>query len=285
MATMAMPQRLAAEAARGALLATHAATGLTVGASPQAARLLRAAEGILRSAIAVLASPPAPAAVQPTVASPAPPRRRRPRARRGNKGNAKDNLDGGANTDVKKGIDGDEAMVGDDGAVTAPGVLSGSGAAWFGGSGVGACRAAAEAAVFVAGPAQGLGADSAAPPLPPTMVVPASCAAAVATGTAPPIIEASGGLGTGGVDPGLASLARALAQASEMLARASALALERVLAASAFSSLRRPSFVRKWSVWVALIASMGRPAASCFCRNRPVWTISLWRVSAFMVHK
>ncbi|CAK0808571.1 unnamed protein product [Prorocentrum cordatum] len=46
--------RGAVEAARGALLAAHAASGLAAGRSPSGTRLLRAAEGLLRAAIADL---------------------------------------------------------------------------------------------------------------------------------------------------------------------------------------------------------------------------------------
>ena len=62
----------ALEAARGALLATHAAAGLSGGAC-EARRLLHVAEGLCRAAIAVLATaaPVSPAAV------PAKPKRRR----------------------------------------------------------------------------------------------------------------------------------------------------------------------------------------------------------------
>jgi hypothetical protein len=97
----AMPQRLASEAARGALLAAHAATGLSGGVSPQATRLLRAAEGILRSAIAVLAVPPVLDVAQSVVAPLAPPRRRRPRRKRSGKGIGKDDVDGDAGMGVE----------------------------------------------------------------------------------------------------------------------------------------------------------------------------------------
>eukprot|EP00959_Pyramimonas_sp_CCMP1952_P359960 7537068-Pyramimonas_sp.AAC.1 len=72
----------ALEASRGALLAVHAAAGLAAASGRRpAARLVRAAEGLLRTAIAQLGAPPAnlePAAdAGPTTAQ----RRRRPRGR------------------------------------------------------------------------------------------------------------------------------------------------------------------------------------------------------------
>jgi len=84
---MSYGKRLALEAARGALLSTHAATGLSSGApSAEATRLLRAAEGILRAAVAVLARPHVATVAAPPVATPSPPpRRRRPRGRRNKK--------------------------------------------------------------------------------------------------------------------------------------------------------------------------------------------------------
>ena len=79
-------QRTAMEAARGALLAVHAAAGLSAGANlPEATRICRAAEGLLRTAVAALSVPPrASASASPAVVPPAaaPRRRRRPRARR-----------------------------------------------------------------------------------------------------------------------------------------------------------------------------------------------------------
>ena len=76
-------RRGALEAARGALLALHASSGLSVGASREATHLLRAAEGLARAAIAVLhKEETAPATVisdgQPQAS---PRRRRRPRGR------------------------------------------------------------------------------------------------------------------------------------------------------------------------------------------------------------
>ena len=48
------------EAARAAVLATHSAAGLALASSREAARLLRAAEALARSAVAVLCSPSTP---------------------------------------------------------------------------------------------------------------------------------------------------------------------------------------------------------------------------------
>ena len=75
----------ALEAARGAALAVHAAAGLSSGVEREAARLLRAAEGIVRAAVACLASAPdpIPTAATEAEAAAAPRRRRRPRGRRG----------------------------------------------------------------------------------------------------------------------------------------------------------------------------------------------------------
>ena len=71
-----------AEAVRAAILTVHAAAGLASGADPQTQRLLRASEGLSRSALAVLlASPPGTSpqrAPRPLDA----PRRRRPRGKR-----------------------------------------------------------------------------------------------------------------------------------------------------------------------------------------------------------
>ena len=61
--------RASVEAARGALLTTHAAAGLS-GGSCEARRLLHAAEGLCRAAVAVLSRSPAP---PPTATSPVPP--------------------------------------------------------------------------------------------------------------------------------------------------------------------------------------------------------------------
>ena len=66
MSNVAGARRLALQSARGACLAVHSATGLAAGASLEATRLLRAAEGLVRSAMAVLdaVGAPAPAAVK-----------------------------------------------------------------------------------------------------------------------------------------------------------------------------------------------------------------------------
>ncbi|CAK0807610.1 unnamed protein product [Prorocentrum cordatum] len=73
---------IALDAARGSALAVHAAAGLTGGAGElAAARLLCAADGIIRSAVALLAAPvPPPAQAQAPMG---PRRRRRPRGRGG----------------------------------------------------------------------------------------------------------------------------------------------------------------------------------------------------------
>ena len=74
----------ALEAARGALMALHAAAGLATGASCQdAVRLLRAAEGLCRAAVATLAATPSPTTSSSPAGAPAAPRPRRRRGRRG----------------------------------------------------------------------------------------------------------------------------------------------------------------------------------------------------------
>ncbi|CAK0893365.1 unnamed protein product [Prorocentrum cordatum] len=80
--------RHAEEAARGALLAAHAAAGLAAGHSPAGVRLLRAAEGLLRAAVAGLRSPAAEPPPPAPGAAPAPLRRRRRRGRGGRGGDA-----------------------------------------------------------------------------------------------------------------------------------------------------------------------------------------------------
>lgn len=61
------PAAAALEAVRASVLALHAAVGLTLPVSRQAARLVRAAEGLSRSAVAVLSAPPAvPRAASPS---------------------------------------------------------------------------------------------------------------------------------------------------------------------------------------------------------------------------
>ena len=81
----AAERRTLAEAVRAAILTVHAAAGLASGADPQTQRLLRASEGLSRSALAVLlASPPGASPQQPRAPRPvdAPRRRRRPRGKR-----------------------------------------------------------------------------------------------------------------------------------------------------------------------------------------------------------
>ena len=51
-------RRCAAEAARAALLTVHAAVGVTWKLDPVAARMLRAAEGLVRSSVAIILKPP-----------------------------------------------------------------------------------------------------------------------------------------------------------------------------------------------------------------------------------
>ena len=77
----------AVEASRGALLAAHAACGLAAGHFREGVRLLRAAEGLLRAAVAALSAPEVAPAPAPAGGSAAPRRRRRRRGR-GGKGGA-----------------------------------------------------------------------------------------------------------------------------------------------------------------------------------------------------
>ena len=49
-----MQRRAAIQTARGAVLASHAAAGVAIGVSKEAARLLRSAEGLIRSAVGFL---------------------------------------------------------------------------------------------------------------------------------------------------------------------------------------------------------------------------------------
>ena len=80
--------KAALEAARGASLAVHSAAGLSLGLGGRDVhRLLRVAEGLVRSAIAVLAVGPRASPVE--ASAPAPPRRRRPRQRGTQQGVAK----------------------------------------------------------------------------------------------------------------------------------------------------------------------------------------------------
>ena len=76
-------RKLSLEAARAAVLAVHSAAGLAL-QFKNGLRLLRAAEGLCRSAVAVLSAQPAPSASDADVekAAAAPPRRHRRRRRR-----------------------------------------------------------------------------------------------------------------------------------------------------------------------------------------------------------
>ncbi|CAK0857201.1 unnamed protein product [Prorocentrum cordatum] len=72
------------EASRGALMAVHAAAGLAAaGGMRDSARLLRAAEGLVRTAVAELVGQPTPPAEVGAGPQAVPPRRRRPRGRGG----------------------------------------------------------------------------------------------------------------------------------------------------------------------------------------------------------
>ncbi|CAK0793889.1 unnamed protein product [Prorocentrum cordatum] len=93
------------EAARGAVLAVHAAAGLASSAElREVARIVRAAEGLFRTAVALLArpTPPAPAAAPSAKPAAAPRRRRRPRGRGGSARMAVD----GEQAVVPDGVDG-----------------------------------------------------------------------------------------------------------------------------------------------------------------------------------
>ena len=76
--------RSALEASRGALLATHAASGLSASATAtEAVRLCRAAEGLIRAAVASLYAKSLESGADDKPSEPSPPRRRRrPRAKR-----------------------------------------------------------------------------------------------------------------------------------------------------------------------------------------------------------
>ena len=74
-----MKDKYVVEAARAATMAVHSAMGLSLASSREAARLLRAAEGLCRAAVAVLASEPKAHTDEPTARQP---RRRRPRGKR-----------------------------------------------------------------------------------------------------------------------------------------------------------------------------------------------------------
>ena len=79
MAAAKMTHKFTLEAARAASLAVHSAAGLSLATSRDAARLLRAAEGLCRAAVAVLASEPKTHTDEPSARQP---RRRRPRGKR-----------------------------------------------------------------------------------------------------------------------------------------------------------------------------------------------------------
>ena len=153
--TATRAQGLAVEAARAAVLASHAAAGLAWQRDKSAARVLRAAEALCRSAVAVL-SAPVPTEPEPTaVAQATSPRRRRRRGRKGaGKHGVAQHADGGDDkreevVDVNMGDGNIPAVAG--------GARSVSDAGGSGGVGVGDARcAAAEAAAHVAGPVQGL---------------------------------------------------------------------------------------------------------------------------------
>jgi hypothetical protein len=95
-------RRTLAEAVRAAILTVHAAAGLACCADQQTQRLLRASEGLSRSALAVLlASPPDASPQQPRAQRPddAPPRRRRPRGKRSRRGPKATAMDEDATTE------------------------------------------------------------------------------------------------------------------------------------------------------------------------------------------
>jgi hypothetical protein len=95
-------RRTLAEAVRAAILTVHAAAGLACCADQQTQRLLRASEGLSRSALAVLlASPPDASPQQPRAPRPddAPPRRRRPRGKRSHRGPKATAMDEDATTE------------------------------------------------------------------------------------------------------------------------------------------------------------------------------------------
>ncbi|CAK0835836.1 unnamed protein product [Prorocentrum cordatum] len=97
----AMGARTAAlEVARGALLAAHSVAGLTTGCPDlrESLRMIRAAEGMLRAAVAMLVRPSSALAVAPQARPAAAPRRRRrrPRGRGGKTGEAANDKHGDA---------------------------------------------------------------------------------------------------------------------------------------------------------------------------------------------
>ena len=78
-------RRIAIEATRAAVLAAHASVGLAWPVDRQAARAIRAAEALLRSATAILAASPPPVVEAAAPAQPAAPRRGRRGKRAGRK--------------------------------------------------------------------------------------------------------------------------------------------------------------------------------------------------------
>jgi len=94
-ATAAAGRHGALEASRGALLAAHAACGMAMTSrSREAARMLRAAEGMLRSAIAVLTQPVAePDAAKRVAGEPAGKPATKPWRKRGTRGSKKWDMD------------------------------------------------------------------------------------------------------------------------------------------------------------------------------------------------
>ena len=104
--TTAASRKAVADAARGALLAVHAAAGLAaVSGARDATRLLRVAEGMTRAAVALLVAPPSPTPASPEVATgDMPQRKRRPRGKRGVQENAvaKEAVDSGGVSTAEK---------------------------------------------------------------------------------------------------------------------------------------------------------------------------------------
>ena len=97
-------RRTLAEAVRAAILTVHAAAGLASCADQQTQRLLRASEGLSRSALAVLlAAPPDASPQQPRAPRPddAPRRRRRPRGKRGHRGQKATAMDEDVTTELE----------------------------------------------------------------------------------------------------------------------------------------------------------------------------------------
>ena len=80
--SMAADRRYALESCRGAVLAIHAAAGLSLACSREAARLMRVAEGLGRTAISLMAASECPPIAAALEAKEAPRKPRRPRGRR-----------------------------------------------------------------------------------------------------------------------------------------------------------------------------------------------------------